>query len=173
MTKDLGLRLKIARQGRKLSQTELAERVGINQNNIAQYEAGKVLPKLDTIVKFSQELGCGIEWLITGKEGKIKTDEKLGKTYEMMASYSPSVGIDVAVLEQIKSDLEKAYLDQIESLKAQLSKKEEENSRFINILENMSLVKQMVNELKAAVVAKYRGRIYFWVTTGSFTRQLT
>lgn len=172
MIKDLGLRLKIARQGRKLSQTELAERVGINQNNIAQYEAGRVLPKLETIVKFSQELGCGIEWLITGK-GNNKTDEKVGKTYEMMASYSPSGGIDAAVIEQIKSDLEEVYLEQIEFLKAQLSKKEEENSKFINILENLSLVKQMVNELKVAVASEIKKRRLLLLSTGSFTRQLT
>jgi transcriptional regulator with XRE-family HTH domain len=76
MKEDLGLRLKTARQRCGFSQTKLAEKVGINQNNIAQYEAGKALPKLETIVKFSQILGCSIEWLITGNESQHQTDEK-------------------------------------------------------------------------------------------------
>lgn len=174
MINDLGLRLKIARQGQKLSQTELAERVGINQNNIAQYEAGRVLPKLETIVKFSRELGCGIEWLITGDEGHTKTDEETKSNYDMVASYSPSGTIDVSTFEKMITDLETNYRDQINLLKEQLSKAEEEKSKFINILENVVLVKHRVTEYCAAVVVDFTiWKHNIWFTTDSVTRRLT
>ena len=53
---------------RKLSQEELAKRVGVSQPSIAQYETGAAVPRLYVAVKLANALGVKIDDLVNGKE---------------------------------------------------------------------------------------------------------
>lgn len=57
------------RMQRKLSQEELAKRVGVSQPAIAQYEAGTAVPKLYVTIKLADALGVKIDDLVCSKEG--------------------------------------------------------------------------------------------------------
>lgn len=56
------------RMQRKLSQEELAKRVGVSQAAIAQYETGASVPRLYVTVKIANALSVKIDELVNGKE---------------------------------------------------------------------------------------------------------
>lgn len=56
LTKSFGLRLKSAREGKGLSQKQLAEMVGADPMQISRYERGQVLPALETAVALAEAL---------------------------------------------------------------------------------------------------------------------
>ncbi len=65
-TKELiGVRLKRLRQGRKLSQEALAEKVGISPKYVSSIERGKENPTLDIMIKLAHTLGVEMEELFT------------------------------------------------------------------------------------------------------------
>ena len=47
-----------------LSQKEFAERIGLSQQNYANYENGKQGLKSDLIAKICETFGCSAEWLL-------------------------------------------------------------------------------------------------------------
>lgn len=62
LLKDLPIGETIAKRRKKqgLSQTELAERLGISQQILSQYENGKRNPKLTNLIRILEVLGCEI-----------------------------------------------------------------------------------------------------------------
>ncbi len=56
----LGENIKLYRNKAKLTQKELGEKIGISQQQIAQYENGKRLPKIETINKIANALQCSV-----------------------------------------------------------------------------------------------------------------
>ncbi|WP_010305290.1 helix-turn-helix domain-containing protein [Kurthia senegalensis] len=57
-------RLKDLRKNKKLSQTELANFLGITQANVSRYEKGDQLPDFDTLVKLSQKFDVSLDDLV-------------------------------------------------------------------------------------------------------------
>ena len=57
----LAREIRNARERRKVSQTELAQRVGTKQPHIARLELGKALPRLDVLHKIAAALGLRLE----------------------------------------------------------------------------------------------------------------
>ena len=55
------------RKEAKMTQTQLAEKVGVNSNTISQYELGKREPNLEILKKITQVLDCSFDDLV--KEG--------------------------------------------------------------------------------------------------------
>jgi transcriptional regulator with XRE-family HTH domain len=50
-----------------LSQSELAERVGINQESLSKMENGRISPKFERLQRFADALGCRVEDLFKFK----------------------------------------------------------------------------------------------------------
>ncbi len=55
--------IKFLRKGNGLSQSALANRIGISQQAVAQWEAGKAHPRGETLVKLADILHCTIDEL--------------------------------------------------------------------------------------------------------------
>lgn len=49
------------RKVRGLTQAQLAERLGVAQRDISNYESGKIKPRIDTAQKIADALGCAVE----------------------------------------------------------------------------------------------------------------
>lgn len=47
-----------------LKQEELAQMVGVGQNDISRYEIGESFPKRDTLKRLAAALGCTVDELI-------------------------------------------------------------------------------------------------------------
>ena len=65
--KEVGERIKKAREARGLKQKNLAEILGMNRSNISRMESGNVMPKIKTLLKIKDTLHISIDWLLTGQ----------------------------------------------------------------------------------------------------------
>ena len=61
--------ISVARKKHKLSQKELADKIGVTQQAISSYETGIRQPPIDILVKMSEIFNCTIDELVRG-EGK-------------------------------------------------------------------------------------------------------
>ena len=59
-----GEELKYQRESRNLSQSELAKRTGIKQQNISRWESGDALPSIDFCVKLADFYGISLDELV-------------------------------------------------------------------------------------------------------------
>lgn len=69
-------RLKSARIKAKLSQTELADRVGRPQTRISSYETGRTMPDAQTLADICRVIGVSADWLLFGTEAEEKQEAK-------------------------------------------------------------------------------------------------
>lgn len=76
-----GQKMQMARIAKKITQTDLAERVGVSRRSIFDYENNNATPRKKTMQKIAAELGVTVTYLTTPDE----TDTDAGKireTYE-------------------------------------------------------------------------------------------
>lgn len=76
------LNLKINRIEAELSQTELAEVLGVPQSMIARYESGKVLPEMATMNKIAKALNTEVTFFFDEEFLFNIKDTELGTKYE-------------------------------------------------------------------------------------------
>ena len=76
---DLSSRLKQVRTELNLSQTELAEKLDVQQADISRWESGKTTPNFQTLQKYSS-LNVNVSWLFSGN-GCIFEYKVDGTTY--------------------------------------------------------------------------------------------
>ena len=65
--------LKELREAKNMTQTELAERLGVTQGVISQWENGLTSPKLCMVKQIIAELDCTADELIGGEDDRIRT----------------------------------------------------------------------------------------------------
>jgi transcriptional regulator with XRE-family HTH domain len=74
---NFGERLKDLRTERKMSQTELADLVGLRYAHVSRYENGGSRPSADMLMKLSKALNVSTDYLLFGKiEDAAKADFK-------------------------------------------------------------------------------------------------
>lgn len=79
-------RLRIAREEAGLSQTELAEAIGISRRSITSYESGDAQPKRPVIIAWALRTGASSEWLVTGR---VSGDTPPGLDTELTVTKEP------------------------------------------------------------------------------------
>ncbi len=55
--------IKVKRKEKNLSQSELAQMIGVNQTAVSQWERGATMPTLDKAAMIANALGCTIDEL--------------------------------------------------------------------------------------------------------------
>lgn len=60
----LGQKLTQLRQAKSLTQSQLAELVGVEQTSIAHYENGRRTPSMKVLTKLTEALGCSFADLL-------------------------------------------------------------------------------------------------------------
>ena len=87
MTNGIGKKLQTLRKGRKLSQQELAGRMGVSRATISNYEVGRRAPHLSELKRFAEFYGVGLDYF-----GVTSTDEVFDLLSRAKAVFeSPSV----------------------------------------------------------------------------------
>lgn len=71
-----GERITALRKQLKLSQDDLAKRIGTSAPIIGRYERNEIKPAIDTAKKIADELGTTVDYLIGGSDS-IKLDKKM------------------------------------------------------------------------------------------------
>ena len=62
-----GKRIRLARQMRRMSQTELADRIGYSDKAVSAWECGVNAPTGDAIRELCRALGVSADWLLDVK----------------------------------------------------------------------------------------------------------
>lgn len=65
-TKQMGLRIKTRRKELKLTQNDVAERIGVSNNHISALERGIVVPSLEVLSDICDVLNCSPDYLLLG-----------------------------------------------------------------------------------------------------------
>lgn len=76
-------RIRLIRQQRKLSQTELAEKSGVNLKSLSRYELGTSVPPADLLKQIADALGVSADALLSDDQITIK-DKELLKKFEVI-----------------------------------------------------------------------------------------
>lgn len=72
----IGKRLRALREGSRLTQTQVAEIVGVQQSRINRYETGKSTPSPEVFVKYADLFDVSMDYLY------CRTDKPQGKLYD-------------------------------------------------------------------------------------------
>lgn len=68
----LGTRIASLRQGRGMSQQELARRLHISPSAVGMYEQGRREPSVDTLIALSREFGVSLDYLLSGQPDSVE-----------------------------------------------------------------------------------------------------
>ncbi len=104
MNDGIGAKLKILRKGRKLTQEQLAERLGVNRATISNYEIGRRLPNLNDLKRFAEFYGVGLDYF--GVVSKDEMFDLLSRARDVFESDA----ISKEEKEEIYREIMKLYL---------------------------------------------------------------
>lgn len=104
MNDGIGAKLKILRKGRKLTQEQLAERLGVNRATISNYEIGRRLPNLNDLKRFAEFYGVGLDYF--GVVSKDEMFDLLSRARDVFESDA----ISKEQKEEIYREIMKLYL---------------------------------------------------------------
>jgi len=76
-------RIRLTRQQKKISQTELAEISGVNKKSLSRYELGTSIPPADALKQIADALGVSTDYLLSDDSVVIK-DKELFKKFEVL-----------------------------------------------------------------------------------------
>lgn len=96
----IGHRLKTLRKGRKLTQQELADKMGITRATVSNYEVGRRSPHLSELKRFADFYGVGLDYF-----GVVPNDE----VFDLL-SRAREVFNNPAVPKEKKDDLYKELM---------------------------------------------------------------
>ena len=68
--KSIGIRIKKLRLEKKMTQAQLAERIGVGTTHISHIETGNAIPSLDALVGIINALGCSADELLCNEIAK-------------------------------------------------------------------------------------------------------
>jgi len=72
-------RIRLIRQQRKLSQTELADKADVNLKSLSRYELGSSIPPADVLKQIADALGVSADSLLSDEQTNVKDTELLKK----------------------------------------------------------------------------------------------
>lgn len=100
----IGERIKELRTARKLTQSELAQLVGLSYIQIGRYETGKSAPSADVLNKLADALGTTNDFLMNGSDNDIVAAQLTDK--ELLSQFK-----QVEKLGQEDKHLIKTFID--------------------------------------------------------------
>lgn len=103
-TDNIGKKLQTLRKGRKLTQLELSEKMGISRATISNYEVGRRSPHLSDLRRFAEFYGVGLDYF--GVVSKDEVFELLSRAKEVFEN--PNVSKEQK--DEIYKELMKLYL---------------------------------------------------------------
>lgn len=71
-SKSFGSRVKEAREAAGLTQTQLADRLGMTRSSVANIEAGRQKPAVATAARCADVLRCDPGWLLSGDDAEVR-----------------------------------------------------------------------------------------------------
>src|SRR5215469_18189431 len=85
--RDIGARIKDAREDQGWTQDQLAEAVGVSRSAVAQWETGRAGQVTANLTKVAAALGVGVEYLMYGRDKSIPGQPHTGDELAMLRLY--------------------------------------------------------------------------------------
>ena len=106
-----GLRLKLLRENRNLSQAKMAKEIGVSQPVVAKYEQGIIYPSYPMLIKYADYFNVSTDYLLGRtdskesflEEDKTARDKEIDAWVEMC--FDPSTTINVRLKEMLREML--------------------------------------------------------------------
>lgn len=105
MKDSIGDKLKTLRKGRRLTQQELAERMGLSRATISNYELGRRSPHLSELRRFAEFYGVSLDYF--GVDASDETFELLSRARSVLGNTE----ISRADRERVYKEIMKMYLE--------------------------------------------------------------
>ena len=103
----LGTRIASLRQGRGLSQAELARKLNISTSTVGMYEQGRREPSVDTLIALAREFGVSLDYLLSGRPDTVRDVSAL----HQMVTEQVSAGVGSRTKEEMVCHLLWALLE--------------------------------------------------------------
>lgn len=97
--------MKILRKGRKLTQEQLSEQLGVNRATISNYEIGRRQPSLNDLKRFAEFFGVGLDFF--GVVSKDEMFDLLSRARDVFESDA----VSKEQKEEIYKEIMKLYLN--------------------------------------------------------------
>ncbi len=68
---DFGEKLKLLRKGQKLTQQQLAERIGVAKSVVSYYESGNRFPSYDVLIKIANVFHTSTDYLLDMEKTRV------------------------------------------------------------------------------------------------------
>lgn len=88
LQKEVLNRIKKMLKERRMTQNDLAQKLGVEQYKVSRFLSGKPFPSLNTLLKISQILKCSIYYLLAIREQSEKELSK--KSIKLIEAYNKS-----------------------------------------------------------------------------------
>ena len=105
MENNIGNKLKTLRKGRKYTQQELADRMGITRCTVSNYEVGRRTPHLTELKRFAEFYGVDLSYF--GVASKDEVFDLLSRAKEVFANEK----ISKEKKDEVYKELMKLYLE--------------------------------------------------------------
>jgi transcriptional regulator with XRE-family HTH domain len=93
--------LRELRAKHKLSQEELAHKIGVSRQMVARYESGENYPELDKVITIAKALDCKIDDLVNQADAKNKADPFQMPTEIKVKIEKPKLSMREKVIQSI------------------------------------------------------------------------
>lgn len=104
MSTEIATKIKTLRKGRRITQQELADNIGLNRCTIGNYETGRRTPHLSELTLIADYFGVGLNYF--GVATKDEIFEVLSRAKEVFENES----IDKETKDELYKELMRLYL---------------------------------------------------------------
>lgn len=104
MKTEIAVKIRTLRKGRKITQQELADSIGLNRCTIGNYETGRRIPHLPELSVIAEYFGVGLDYF--GVASKDEVFDLLSRAKEVFESDAVSKGEK----DELYKELMKLYL---------------------------------------------------------------
>ncbi len=87
MLKNIGQRIKEAREELNVSQKDLGMSLGLSDKAISAYEANRTIPPLETLVRIAQELHKPLDYFIQSDSNTFRIESQLSKIENILTQF--------------------------------------------------------------------------------------
>lgn len=96
--RDIGARIKTAREDQGWTQDQLAEAVGVSRSAVAQWETGRAGQVTTNLTRVASALGVGVEYLMYGLDKRAPGQPHSGDELAMLRLYRECAPEDRQIL---------------------------------------------------------------------------
>lgn len=131
MRYEIGKRIRLVRDKKGITQSELGEKLGIQFQHVSKYERGETVPTWENLIKLHEFYDVNINWLLTGK----------GTMFVSPITYSVADNQTLAAIRDLDSD------DQLDEIITELRNDQELKNLIYDYVKNYRQLRLTTSKL--------------------------